>query len=86
MYLYTCISLSISLSLYLYIYISIYTNCVFATADISEGGMIRLETLIELKFVTWSFSSLSSYQSQTSSSPSSDSRQQHLRQQYPLPS
>ena len=27
----------------------------------SEGGMIRLETLIELKFLNSSFSSLSSY-------------------------
>ena len=29
--------------------------------EISEGGMIRLETLVELKFLNSSFSSLSSY-------------------------
>ena len=32
-----------------------------AEKDPSEGGMVRLETLIELKFISSSFSSLSSY-------------------------
>ena len=51
-----------------------------------EGGMTRLETLIELKFVNSSFSSLSSYWNLTNSSLSSNSRQQYLNQQYPPPS
>ena len=48
----------------------------------SGGGMIRLETLIELKFLNSSFSSLSSCWNQTNCSPSSDSRRQYLNQQY----
>ena len=57
--------------------------------------MIRLETLIELKFLNSSFSSsnsrfefssLSSYWNQTNSSLSSYSRQQYLSQQYLPPS
>ena len=51
----------------------------------SEWGMTRSETLIELKFVSSSFSSSSSYWNITNSSPSSDSRQRHLSQQYPPP-
>ena len=54
-------------------------------APLSKGGLIRLETLIELKFVTSSFSSLSSYWNWTNTSLSSDSRQQHLSRQYPHP-
>ena len=42
--------------------------------------------LFELKFLNSSFSSLSSYWNRASSSPSSDSRQQHLSQRYPPPS
>ena len=34
---------------------------VFVSVPVSEGGMIRLETLIELRFLNSSFSSLSSY-------------------------
>ena len=53
----------------------------------SEGGMIRLESLIELNFLDSSSSSLSSHWNQTGGSLSSDSRQQHLSQRYsPLPS
>ena len=33
----------------------------FTDTGISEGGMTRLETLIDLKFLNSSFSSLSSY-------------------------
>ena len=51
-----------------------------------EAGMMRLETLMELEFINSSFSSLSSYRNWTSSSPSSNSRQQYLSQQYPHPS
>ena len=62
----------------------------------SEGGMIRLETLIKLTFFNSSFfelefinSSCSSYLSSclnyTNSSLSSNSRQHHLSQQYPAP-
>ena len=47
--------------------------------------MIRLETLIELKILSSSFSSLSSYYNLTDSSLSSNSRQQYLKQQYPPP-
>ena len=46
---------------------------------------MRLETLVELEFLNSSFSSLSSYWSQTNNSLSSDSSQQHLGQQYPPP-
>ena len=49
----------------------------------SEGGTIWLETLIELKFLNSSFSSLSSCWNSTNSSLSSISRQQYLSQQYP---
>ena len=52
---------------------------------ISEGGMIGLETLIELKFLNSSFSSLSSRRNWTNGSLSSSSRQQYLSQQYPPP-
>ena len=51
----------------------------------SEGGMMRLETLIELKCLDSSFSSLSPYRTQTSDSLSSNSRQLHLSQQHPPP-
>ena len=34
---------------------------VFVSVPVSEGGMMRLETLIELKFLNSRFSSLSSY-------------------------
>ena len=51
-----------------------------------EGGMIRLETLIELKFIDSSCSSLSSYCNDTNSSLSSNSRQRYLSQRYPPPS
>ena len=48
--------------------------------------MIRLETLIEPKFLNSSFSSLLSYLDEANNSPSSNSRQQYLSQQYPPPS
>ena len=48
-------------------------------------GMIRLETLIELKSLNSSCSSLSSWRNQTNSSLSSNSRQQYLSQEYPRP-
>ena len=51
----------------------------------SERVIIRLETLIELKFLNSSFSSLSSSGNLTNSSLSSNSRQQYLSQQYPPP-
>ena len=51
----------------------------------SEGGMMWLETLIELKFLNSSFSSLSSCWHWTNGSLSSNSRQQYLSQQYPPP-
>ena len=51
----------------------------------SGGGMIRLETLIELRFINSSFTSFSSCWNSTSSSLSSNSRQQCLSRQYPLP-
>ena len=43
-------------TIYIYIYMYVYTP----DTD-SEGGMIRSEALIELKFVNSSFASLSSY-------------------------
>ena len=57
----------------------------------SEGGMIRLETLIEVTLFSSSCSSLSSYETRETvpcraiQGKSSDSRQQHLSQQYPPP-
>ena len=51
----------------------------------SEGGRLRLKTLIELEFLNSSFSNLSSYRNQTVNYLSSDSRQQYLSQQYPTP-
>ena len=51
----------------------------------SEGGMIRLETLIELIFVDSIFSSLSSFWNLTNAFLSNNSRQQYLSQHYPLP-
>ena len=53
---------------------------------IPDGGMMRLETLIELKFRNSSFSSLSSYRNWTNSSLSSDSRQQLSQSTVPSPS
>ena len=52
---------------------------------ISDGGMIRLETLIELEFINSSCSSLLSHWKKTDDSLSSDSSRQHLNQQYPPP-
>ena len=52
---------------------------------VSEGGIIRLETLIELKFINSGFSSLSSYWNWTNGSVSSDSRRHYLSHQYPPP-
>ena len=49
----------------------------------SEGGMIRLETLVELKFLNSSCSSSSYCRNQTNGSLSSNSRQRYLSQQYP---
>ena len=51
----------------------------------SEGGMIRLETLIELKFLDSSFSSFLSYRKWTNNSLPSNSGQQYLSQQYAPP-
>ena len=48
----------------------------------SEGGMMRLDTLIELEFLNSSSSSSSSFRNSTNSSLSSNSRQQYLRQWY----
>ena len=68
------------------------TEVTFGRGDLSEGGMIRLETLIELKFLNSSFLSLSSDTELVQTIPrreirgkSSDSRQQYLSQQYPPP-
>ena len=58
-YIYICIYLSLYLSLSLYIYIYI-TRGQSETRKWSEGGMMRLETLIELKCLNSSCSSLSS--------------------------
>ena len=57
------------------------------SAQDSEGGMIRLETvsIIELKFLNSSSPSCFSYRSWTISFLSSDSSQQYLSQQYPPP-
>ena len=50
---------------YYYYYYHYYYYCWYASIAIitivSEGGMIRLESLVELKFLNSSFSSLSSY-------------------------
>ena len=54
-------------------------ECVSLLAKARKGGMTRLETLVELKFLNSSFSS-----SNFSIRKSSDSRQQHLSQRYPL--
>ena len=52
---------------------------------VSGGGMIRLETLIELKSLHSSFSSSSSDWNSKQSFLSSNSRQPYLSQQYPTP-
>ena len=51
--------------------------------DMEGGGVIQSETLIELKFLNPSFSSLSSYY--YIGYLSSSSRQQYLSQEYPPP-
>ena len=51
----------------------------------SEGGMIRLETLIELNLFNSSFSSLISYCNRTNIYLSSSSGRQYLDRQYPPP-
>ena len=51
----------------------------------SEGGMMRLEILVELKFLNSSFSGLYSYRNYIKHSLSSNLRQQYLSQQYPPP-
>ena len=51
--------------------------------QLRKGEQSRLETLIELKFLDSSFSSLSSDRNQTSGSQSSSSRRRYLSQQYP---
>ena len=57
-YIYIFLSLSLSLYIYIYIYIHMYTqtNTIihisrYQVTRSSEGGMIRLETLIELKLL-----------------------------------
>ena len=51
-----------------------------------EGGMIRLETLIELTLINSSCSSLFSYWNSTNNYLSSNSSRLYLNQQYPPPS
>ena len=52
------IILILILHIYIYIYIYIYVpDLGEAKGGVTEGGMIRMETLIELKFINSSFSS-----------------------------
>ena len=88
MCVYACYHTCMYVYIYIYIYIHIYIYMYMQTRDLAqppEGGMIRLETLIELIFLDSSFSSLSSSLNWTSGPLSSNSRQQYLSQQYPTP-
>ena len=92
------ISIYTTVVIYTYIYIYIYTRMV-APPPGPEGGMIRLETLIELKSLNSSFSSSNCSIRVVRAYPlvelrqtapcrafrgkSSDSRQQHLSQGLP---
>ena len=57
------VSISLSLSIYIYIYIERPPCGPQSGAAFGRGGVIRLETLVELKFINSCFSDLSSYRS-----------------------
>ena len=57
--------------------VCLHHACVCTRAPKPEGGMIRLETLIKLKFLNSIFSSVSSYWNLINSSLSSNSRQRY---------
>ena len=108
-YIYVCTYVYIYIYTYIYIYIYTYIHIYVAVHHImafvgclclsSEGGMIRLEALIELKFICSSFSSsnlsirafrtypliehILTVPCRAIRGKSSDSRQQYLSQQYP---
>ena len=85
MYIY--ISVYIHIYIYIYIYIHMHNLDGFMAVHkiVWKGGMIRSETLIELKCRNSSCSSLPPCWTQTNSFLSSNSRQQFLSQQYPPP-
>ena len=59
----TCgmLDICVYIYIYIYVYLFIYTVCTDCASHHSEGGMIRLETLIEFNFLNSISLSASSY-------------------------